>query len=187
MPPFAKGDPATTFSATLNSSATQTATQTVEKEYKVGMKLSAEGGFPGLAKLKLSSESEWTWSNKSSTQVSGGTTESAKVTVGGPSFGYTGPTDIMVFYDTLYKTFMFRPLTDPIRFQGVLTSTGKRPIAGREVAMTFKGRTYRTVTNARGEYRFPVAVAGSVEFRTGGVTRRVNVPSSQSKFDLEVQ
>ncbi|HUS08605.1 MAG TPA: hypothetical protein VMZ52_20030 [Bryobacteraceae bacterium] len=187
QPPFAKGDPVTTFSATLSSSATETTTQTLEKEYKVGMKLSAEGGFPGLAKLKLSSESEWTWSNKSSNQVSGGTAESAKVTVGGPSFGYTGPTDIMVFYDRLYKTFLFRPLTDPIRFQGVLTSTGGRPIAGRELALTFKGRTYRTVTNARGEYRFPVAVAGNVEFRTGTVTRRVNVPSNRRKFDLEVQ
>lgn len=187
QPPFAQGDPVTVFSATLSSSATQTTTQTVEKEYEVGMKLSAEGGFPGLAKVKLSSESEWTWTNKSSNQVSGGTAESAKVTVGGPSFGYTGPTDIMVYYDTLYKTFLFRPLTDPIQFQGVLTSTGKRAIAGREVALTVKGRTYRTVTNARGEYRFPVAVTGNVEFRTGGVTRRVNVPANRKKFDLEIQ
>jgi len=187
QPPFAKGDPVTTFSATLTSSSAQSTTQIAEKEYKVGMKLSAEGGFPGLAKLKLVSESEWTWTNKGSNQVSSGTTETAKVTVGGPSFGYTGPTDMMVFYDTIYKTFLFRPLTDPIRFQGVLTSTGGRPIAGREIAMTFKGRTYRTITNARGEYRFPVAVAGNVEFRTGATTRRTNVPANRPKFDLEVQ
>ncbi len=187
QPPFAQGDPVTTFSMALSSSSVQTSTQTLEKEYEVGMKLSAEGGFPGVAKLKLSSESKWTWANKNSNAVSGGTAESAKVTVGGPSFGYTGPTAVMVYYDTLYKSFMFRPLTDPIRFQGVLTSTGGRPIAGREVALTFKGRTYRAVTNARGEYRFPVAVAGNVEFRTGGVTRRVNVPNNQNRFDLQVQ
>lgn len=187
QPPFAQGDPVTLFSATLSSSSTQTSTQSAEKEYKVGMKLSAEGGFPVVAKVKLSSESEWTWTNKSSNSVSGGTSESAKVTVGGPSFGYTGPTDIMVYYDTVYRTFLFRPLTDPIRFQGVLTSSGGRPIAGREVAITFKGRTYRTITTARGEYRFPVEIVGKAEFRTGGQTRQLDIPRSRNKFDIQIQ
>lgn len=187
QPPFSPDSSQSTFSVSLTSSSTQTATQSVEKETKVGMKLTAEGGFPGFAKLKLASESEWTWSNKSSGQVSNGTAESAKATVGMPSFGYQGPIDMMVYYDTLYKTFMFAPLAEPIQFQGVLTSASKQRVAGQEVAVTVKGRTFRTFTNSRGEYRLPVALSGEVEFRVGGVKQRVKVPSTQKRFDLQVK
>ena len=37
--------------------------------------------------------------------MSPGTSESASVAIGGPGCGYSGPTDIAVYYDVIYKTF----------------------------------------------------------------------------------
>ncbi|HEU0120445.1 MAG TPA: hypothetical protein VFQ91_07970 [Bryobacteraceae bacterium] len=186
-PPFAEGDPVTTFQATLDSSSTQTTAKETEREYEVGMTLSAEGGVPGFAKLSLKSETSWTWTNKSGTSTAAGTSESAKVTIGGPSFGYKGPTDIAVYYDVLYKTFLFAPILTPPQFGGVLTSANGRPVPGQEVRITANGKTYRTFTNRKGEYRFPNRFVGSVQIRSGAITKRANIPRNSSRLDLQVQ
>ena len=55
--------------------------------------------------LKLSRTFEWTSTNE--TEMTDAETESASVTIGGPSYNYAGPTDILVYWDTVYHSFMF--------------------------------------------------------------------------------
>jgi hypothetical protein len=33
--------------------------------------------------------------------------DAASVAVGGPAYGYTGPTNVLVYWDTIYSSFMF--------------------------------------------------------------------------------
>ena len=47
--------------------------------------------------------------------------QSATVVVGGPAFGYTGPTDVLVYWDTVYSTYMFAFASQAPRISGVAT------------------------------------------------------------------
>jgi hypothetical protein len=57
------------------------------------------------ASLKVTTNFQWT--NKSSSDTSDATSQSAAVIVGGPACGYVGPTDVLVYWDTVYNSFMF--------------------------------------------------------------------------------
>jgi hypothetical protein len=101
QPPFSATDTPWTETYEVDSTADQTSTHTVEQTYSVGV--SSPKILGNL--LKLSDTMEWT--SKSSAESSQGSEEKAGVSVGGPAFGYAGPTDILVYWDTLYKSFMF--------------------------------------------------------------------------------
>lgn len=172
-PPFTQGDPVTTLKTTISEAITQTNTSSVQTEHTVGMSLSFETpNVPLLAKASLKQESSWTWTQKSTKSASSTNKESASVTIGGPSFGFQGPASIAVYYDVLYKTFLFAPLTGAVDFRGRLTSRGGKPAAGVEVMVSAGGKTHRTFTNARGEYEVPGRWPGNVEIRAGGQTKR---------------
>jgi hypothetical protein len=172
-PPFAKGDPVTTFKTTLANAVTDTSSRSIQNEYNVGLSVSGNTNFFTIFKTQIKAESAWTWTNTSTTANSTNTSESASVTVGGPAFGYTGSTDMAVYYDVLYKTFAFAPLTGPIHLRGVVTSRSVRMGAGQEVTVTAGGKKYRTFTNAKGEYRIPGQLTGPVELEVGGVRKSV--------------
>jgi hypothetical protein len=70
--------------------------------------------------------------------------ESATVTVGGPSFGYTSPAIWMeVFYDQIYKTFYFQPkeLLEFV-FKGKLTDKFGKPAKWQEITATANGKKF---------------------------------------------
>ena len=96
-------------SYTSTSSTGQTATDT----YTVGYSIDAGVSVDFIAKVqgKLSSSVTFTWTNKWSNTVTGGTTQSANFTIVPPlaSDNYTGPTAIQVWKDNVYGTFMFYP------------------------------------------------------------------------------
>ena len=183
-PPFAPGDPATTFKTTLTNSTTDSATSSTQNDYTVGLTVSGDTNFLSIFKASIKAESSWTWTNTSSTGTSTSTTESAAVTVGGPAFGYTGPTDMAVYYDVLYKTFVFAPVTGPIEFKGMLTSRSRKPVGGQEVVVTANGKKYRAFTNAKGEYRVPEKITGSVQLKVGSVNKMVTGPGP--RVDIEI-
>ena len=89
--------------ATYTVQNTTTSTQTVTVEYSVG--LSASISIPIIDIFNAGSSI--TMTNTNTTVTTDATIESASVTVGGPSFGYAGPTDILVYWDTVYHSFMF--------------------------------------------------------------------------------
>ena len=167
-PPFAPGDPIPTFSFNASYSTTSTSTTQTSNEYSTGFKVTA-GVNVAVFKAKLVSENKWTWTDTDTRGTSSGTNETAQVTIGGPSYGYTGPTDIAVYYDTVYKSFMFTTVEGPLfaSVQGKLTSASKESVVGREVVLTAAdGTQYRTFTNARGEYRFHDKVGGAFRVRS---------------------
>ena len=185
-PPYGPADPVPTYKFTATYSNTSTTSASAQTEYTVGLKLGAEGGFPGLAKLSLKDSLNWTWTSTNAHSSSSGTTESASVTVGGPAYGYQGSiADIAVYYDLIYRTFLFVPLPNaaPSMLGAVTASTGGTS-AGREVIVVANGIKYRTFTNAKGEYRVYGNISGPVRIQSGSLikdlpqlptTRRVDI------------
>jgi hypothetical protein len=179
-PPFAPGDPATTFTTTMSTSTVDTTTSTTQNDYSVGLTVQADSAtFISLFTSQLKSENTWTWTDICSTGASTNIQESAAVTVGGPAFGYTGPTDMAVYYDTRYKTFLFAPVTGLIQLRGSVSSSSGKKVSGQEVVVTANGKRYRTFTNEKGEYRIPERIGGPVQVRVGGVTRQVAQPGAR--------
>lgn len=190
-PPFAPGDPIPTFSFNASYSSTATSTAQTSNEYSAGFKVTA-GVNVAVLKAKLVSDNKWTWTDTDTRATSTGTNETAQVTIGGPSYGYTGPTDVAVYYDTIYKTFMFTTVEGPLlaSVQGKLNSGSKESVAGREVVLTAAdGTQYRTFTNARGEYRFYDKVGGEFRVRSDTTERRgvASLADGGSRVDLDVQ
>ena len=112
-PPLSQSDavPARTYSQ--SNSLTTTAQHSVELTTKVGLGISVSVGSDAFIKAKMSLNANFQWTNKSSTTNSSGSSQSASFTIGGPAFGYKGPVDIAVYWDTVYNSFMFAFATNP--------------------------------------------------------------------------
>jgi hypothetical protein len=90
-----------------------------------------------------------------------------------------------VYFDVLYKTFLFVPITWPIEFSGVVTSPSGQQVAGQEVIVTANKRKYRTFTNSKGEYKVPEKMTGPIQIRVGDVNKRVSRPGA--RVDIEIR
>lgn len=173
-PPFAQGDPVPTFTYVLNNSTINTEGNSTAEDYTVGVTVGGTAGFLDIYKETIKTSSKWTWSNSRMEGGTTGSTQSASVTIGGPSFGYTGPTDIAVYYDVLYQTFAFAPVQGVLRkLHGVVLSREGKKVPGQEVIAVAGGVKYRTFTNAAGEYRFFDKMFGPVEIRAGNANMRI--------------
>jgi hypothetical protein len=166
-PPFAPGDPSPTLNFTATHTNTSTVTNATTNEYTLGLTASIGGGIGDLIKASLKTTDSWTWTDMHSRAEAIGSTESASVTIGGPSFGYTGPTDIAVYYDLVYKTFAFAFVQTP-PLQGVLFSRSNAPVGNQEVVVEVGGVTYHSFTNPYGEFRVFGPRAGVVQLHAAG-------------------
>jgi hypothetical protein len=183
-PPFAPGDPVPTFTYALDNSTTVTETHSHSTDIKVGVKVDTSF-FNEVWKSTAKDTATWTWS--CGTTTSNGTMQSASVTIGGPSFGYTGPTDIAVYYDLDYQTFAFAPFQGALKsLHGTVTSQAGTPLRGQEVIAVAGGTKYRTFTNARGEYRFFDRIVGPVELHAGALHLQVPKVESGKTIDLHL-
>jgi hypothetical protein len=124
-------------------------------EYSAGVTIEGDVNFFSLFKASLKTEDTWTWTDEVSQSDMAGSSQSVEVAVGGPSFGYTGPTNVGVYYDRLYKTFAFKFVQPSVRptVRGVVVSRSNGSVAGQEVVVVANGVRYRTFTNAAGEFR----------------------------------
>jgi hypothetical protein len=98
-PPYSKTDAPWVATYTLQNTTTSTTTVTVE--YTVGATIAV----PILKLFNLGASLTFTSTNTTATADT--TMETASVTVGGPSFDYTGSTEILVYWDSVYHSFMF--------------------------------------------------------------------------------
>jgi hypothetical protein len=187
-PPFAEGERGPTFRFVLSNSNTGTTTSSLQKDYTLGAEVSGSLSFLGLCKASFKNQNSWTWSSTNTNATTNGTSESASVIVGGPSFGYTGPTDIAAYYDTLYKTFMFVPVGGAIpALRGSVKSAAGRPAVGKEVTVVANGVKYRTFTNAKGDYRVYGRISGPLRLKVGVTQKSLpGVPASR-EANLTVQ
>ncbi len=89
------------------------------------------------------------------------TTQSATVAVGGPAVGYSGPVDVLVYWDTIYNSFMFAFPTVAPTVTGIFKNAQGQPVPHQEVQLAAGGHTFMTFTDAKGQYRFYGAPAGA--------------------------
>ena len=185
-PPFAPDEPVPLMKFTAVYSDTAFSSSSLQKEYSVGLTISGSASFIGLAKTKFKNQNTWTWTNTSTSSTSTGTSESASVTVAGPSYGYTGPTDMVVYYDVLYKTFLFAPIetTLPLALSGSVENTSGELLSGKEVVVMANGTLYRTFTNAKGEYRIFGNISGPLLLRVDNVWKPIQQIPLQKRFDV---
>jgi hypothetical protein len=175
-PPTSANSPVPTVSITISDSSTSTLGSAVEDDYKVGLTMSAEGNYLDFAKATLKDTTSWEWTNKSSQSSSTGTSQSASLTIGGPSYGYAGPTLMKVYIDTMYKTFVFvivPAAEQEISVDGTLIDKSGTPLPNKEVVLAENGTKHRTFTNAKGEYKFFGHISGPAKIETVGITQVV--------------
>jgi hypothetical protein len=180
-PPFKSDDPPPGMKFVTWNSTGLEKDSSVKNEYDVGVSVEVGAKLGDALKASLKVDGKWNWTSEDTTASSSGTSETASVMVGSPSAQYTS-SDILigVYYDVLYKTFMFAPFKPPPNgLHGDVLDRGGNPQAFREVVLIAHGVKYRTFTNARGEYRFG-QISGPIRLRSGRTVRRLRrVPSTR--------
>lgn len=188
-PPISSTDPVlqTTFDVSNITTSVQTSTET--DDYNVELTIHGEGSFLGLAKASAKTTGSWEWTNTTTSSSLNASSETASVTIGGPSYEYppSGSTDMVVYYDTLYKTFAFVPYVGPpASFKGVLLDTNNRPMARAVVSISAHGVQYQTLTNSKGEWRIHGLLNGACQIGTGGQVKDVADCGTGQDLELKI-
>ena len=181
IPPFGPNDPVPVQTYKHENSITISESSKVEQQYTVTATVTA--GMPNAWSTKVAGTLQWTNTNTSGTSSTN--TQSAQVSVGGPAYGYSGPTDVLVYWDTVYNTFMFAFPTGAPDASGSVSSATGASLANEKVTMTLGGKTYTTYTDANGDYRFYGTGAGEAEVMVKGQSHRVIIGGAQ-RARLEV-
>ena len=152
IPPRRPNDPVPTQTYTETNTLTKTTTKTSQVEYSVGF--SATAGISGIFSASLKTSTSLEWTNTSSSASSTSNTQQASLTVGGPSYGYEGATDVRVYWDAVFSSFVFLFAEGAASFSGVLNDSAGNPIAGEPVSLSAGGVEFRTFTDPSGGFRF---------------------------------
>jgi hypothetical protein len=192
-PPFAPGDAGTPQTYTMSTSELGSVTSTASDSYSVSTS-AAVGLDLGIVGAALGKANTWTWTNTASLTTSQQSGQTISTTVGYPSAGYTGPTMLNIYYDTIYGSFLFG--FDPTStaqgrevsasLKGQITAGAAVPAVHQEVLLRLGGRTYRTFTNPRGRYYFPRGLQGVGQISVRGVVRPISIGSAQAVQDLRL-
>lgn len=174
--PNAPGDPIPMMTYTQTSQTTVTDTTQVQVQY--GVSFTASAGIKGAFTATLSETGTLEITETSTSTEVTGASQSASVTVGGPSYGYPGPTDVQVYWDTVFMSFMFAFATGNPTVVGSLTSAGTN-IANQPVSLTMDGTTMSTFTDSAGNYRFFGTAAGEGTISVANETFPVTIAANQ--------
>jgi hypothetical protein len=152
-PPETDTDAVPVYTRNVSSAVTYTDQSTSQTTWSLSAALGAT--FPDLLKLALGGTAAFEWSTTNSTLTTNGTAQIANLAFGGPAAGYSGPTQFIVYLDTVFNTYMFVLSDDePMTFSGVLKDAAGQLLANTEVKLTVGSKAYYTYTNARGVYKF---------------------------------
>jgi hypothetical protein len=140
-------------------------------EYTVGLQTNI--GVPKVWDFKT----DWTftWTDSETDSSSTDASQSATATLSCPSVGYTGPTLVQVYWDSLFGTFLFIPYdlsANAVTQRGKVTTAAGKPAPGQLVELILNGKTYRTVTAADGSYRFGALPGQTITPQTGRIVVR---------------
>ena len=89
----------------INLSNSVMSTETHSSQVDIAVSVKVSGGITGL--LNLGATGSFQWTNTSSSGGISLSSSAATASIAGPSFGYTGPTSVLVYWDTVFNTFMF--------------------------------------------------------------------------------
>jgi hypothetical protein len=172
-PPSSASEPVPSSKFTQTSSTSSTTGTKTTDDYKVATNFSGGADFAKIVKVAMKSADTWEWTNESSQSQSSGSTQSASVTIGAPSFGYKGPTMMGVYYDSIYGTFAFVPISvPPSALHGAVLDKDQKPVPNAPVVLKAGSKSYRTITNARGEWTLPQKINGACAVQTGEATAK---------------
>ena len=157
-PPLDAGDEVPTTTYMLTNATTTTDTQQTQTDQAVSVTVSAGFKLIWNNTVKVTGSMDWT-NGTTSTQTTG-STQQASFTIGGPAFGYTGPTDVLVYWDTVYSSFMFSFATVSPSASGTVTDSAGNPVPNQAMTLTVGGITLSTFTNSHGQYNFYGAAPG---------------------------
>jgi hypothetical protein len=164
---------------------------TTKDDYSISVK----AGFSvGIASASLTTSSSFSWSNTSSYGTTTESKQQASTTIAGPSTGWTGGTNIDVYYDTVYSSFLFAFDPDSVpairdqraSVKGSLTNAGK-PAAHEEVLLTVGSQKFRTYTNTQGIYHFYHQPRGAASIAIRGVSRAISIGVTPVVHNRELQ
>jgi len=183
-PPIQASDPVPTETYTVQNSVTNTSTHTEEVQYGVSVSVSAGLKEPFSLSLKVTESFQWTNTNSQSQQTE--SSQSASVTIGGPAFGYTGPTDLLAYWDSVYSTFMFAFPSSPPSATGLIVDQLGKPVAHKPVTLAVGTNTLTGFTDSKGEYRFYQSVSGQGKLSVEGKDFVVSVGPGAAKATLRL-
>lgn len=181
-PPYASGDPTPIYTYSFAYNTTSMSERTISRDTSVKASFTGSasaGAVVAKISTSLMSSGSLTWTSTNMKSNSTSATERAEMTIGGPAFGYTGPTSIGVYYDKIYRTFAFHPITWLPSLSGRISDASGEPVAGQEVIVKADGQTYRSFTDRQGQYRVFGDIVGPAEVSASGVQRLVQ-PSARA-------
>jgi hypothetical protein len=188
-PPYAASDPVPVITTTITDSSTQSTTSEVADTYKVGVTISQDVGFADFAKSSLKDSASWEWTDKSTQSSLTGSVQSASVSIGGPAYGYTGPTVLEIFEDQVYHTFAFNLellSKEEVSLAGTVKTSHRKPVRNEEVILSSKQGVYRTFTNSKGKYRFIGHITGPITVRAREHSRLVNQSQTARQLNIKL-
>jgi hypothetical protein len=185
-PPYAPGDGVPLQTYSLDNSDQQTYTDIIENDYAIGVTLNGQLDFLEGFKNTFTIQNTWTVQDINTTSRYYGSEQKASLTMGGPAYGYSGPPNMDVYYDTLYMTFAFVPNElSPNALHGVISSGQGKPVA--VVTATAGGVKYRTYTNGKGEYHFSKQFSGPIDVQTSSTALHLPGLEAGKSVDLRLQ
>ncbi len=174
-PPLLPTDTVPLQPYSIDNSNTHIDTNSLEEDFE----LDFTGTFNPLTDIAnavaliFKEEDKWTWSNIKTNVTTTVDEQKMSLVMGGPSYGYNGPQNIDVYYDTLYETFVFVPTELSLdALHGVVLNSQGKPVPGHPVIATVGGQKYRTYTDAKGQYHFSQKFTGPIDLQVGVATQK---------------
>ena len=180
-PPATSADQVPVWKFSESNLKTTTATEQVTENYTVDLEVSASVGVSSLVKASLDVGDSFEWVCTSNASETTTDTQAASVTVGGPAYGYQGDTtDILVYWDTVYNSFMFAFATEAPTAIGNLVNASGAPVANTEVTLGAGTTSLSTFADSKGEYRFYGGpTTGTVTIGAGGQDFAATIGANQ--------
>jgi hypothetical protein len=166
--------------ATENSESTKT-------EYTIGASAGLNAGDLGFK-----ATDSITWSNSVTITNATSSSNTANLSLACPSNTWGGPTQVAVYWDMTYGTFMFALQSAPqdLLAQGVVLRRGQ-PVAHQRVDLSWGGRALHTVTDRRGRYAFYAlggttkpAAASPVTVSAGALRKTLTFSAAETRLEL---
>ena len=187
-PPFAATDSVPLQTYAIDNTSTLTITDAYTDAYTVGITVSGGFDFLGAFNASIENKDNWTWTDSNTKAAQTGTDQKMSLTLGGPAFGYAGPVNMDVYFDTLYQTFVFVPTElSPQALHGTVLNNAGKPVVGQLVTATAGGVAHRTYTDAKGAYAFSGTFTGPIVLQAGTTKQQLPGLEAGKSIELRVQ
>lgn len=154
-----------TNSYTLKNDFQSEVSSQFQTQYSVGITIgskaggSSSGGESGngdASSLGWKASDSMTWTSTATTANTKGSTSSAAATLSCPGTGYTGSIQMLVYWDTIYGSFLFVPASSDLRLtvlqKGSVVDLAGKPAAGQLISLSYGNSEYHTLTSQKGEF-----------------------------------